>query len=149
EHDVNVFANRHAGCGLISELGVERKTQFAEEIYRLPLTGRLTKIFWAMCSPLEIVSTHLQQYVERKKGESTPNREIQVCPQERKSRPTWGGVLNILAELLKRDGRSGQNITMLVYPTPEVLVWPAAMIVWGPGFTTAGHRHHCVQLLMA
>jgi len=23
------------------------------------------------------------------------------------------------------------------------------MIVWGPGFTTAGHRHHCVQLLMA
>src|SRR5262249_5505233 len=36
-----------------------------------------------------------------------------------------------------------------VYPTPEVLVWPAAMIVWGPGFTTAGHRHHCVQLLMA
>jgi AraC-like DNA-binding protein len=23
------------------------------------------------------------------------------------------------------------------------------MIVWGPGFTTAGHRHHCVQLVMA
>jgi AraC-like DNA-binding protein len=23
------------------------------------------------------------------------------------------------------------------------------MIVWGPGFTTAGHRHHCVQLIMA
>jgi len=23
------------------------------------------------------------------------------------------------------------------------------MIVWGPGFRTAGHRHHCVQLVMA
>jgi AraC-like DNA-binding protein len=23
------------------------------------------------------------------------------------------------------------------------------MIVWGPGFTTADHRHHCVQLVMA
>src|SRR6516225_273294 len=84
------------------------------------LTGRLTKIFWAMCSPLEIVSTHLQQYVEREKGESTPNREIQVCPQERKYRTISGGVLNILAELLKQDGRSGRNITMLVYPTPEM-----------------------------
>jgi AraC-like DNA-binding protein len=38
---------------------------------------------------------------------------------------------------------------MLVFPTPGALVWPAAMIVWGPGFTTAGHRHHCVQLVMA
>jgi AraC-like DNA-binding protein len=27
--------------------------------------------------------------------------------------------------------------------------WPAVMIVWGPGFTTAAHRHHCVQLLFA
>ena len=26
--------------------------------------------------------------------------------------------------------------------------WPSAMIVWGPGFKTAAHRHHCVQLLM-
>ena len=38
---------------------------------------------------------------------------------------------------------------MLVLPTPGALAWPAAMIVWGPGFTTAGHRHHCVQLVMA
>jgi len=38
---------------------------------------------------------------------------------------------------------------MLIHPTPGRLVWPAAMIVWGPGFTTAGHRHHCVQLVMA
>jgi AraC-type DNA-binding domain-containing proteins len=28
-------------------------------------------------------------------------------------------------------------------------VWPAAMIVWGPGFRSAAHRHHCVQLVMA
>jgi hypothetical protein len=33
---------------------------------------------------------------------------------------------------------------MLIHPNPGALVWPAAMIVWGPGFTTAGHRHHCV-----
>lgn len=26
--------------------------------------------------------------------------------------------------------------------------WPAAMIVWGPGFTSATHRHHSVQLIM-
>jgi AraC-like DNA-binding protein len=38
---------------------------------------------------------------------------------------------------------------MLVHPKPGALVWPAAMVVWGPGFTTAGHRHHCVQLVMA
>jgi AraC-like DNA-binding protein len=38
---------------------------------------------------------------------------------------------------------------MLVHTSPGALVWPAAMIVWGPGFTTAGHRHHCVQLVMA
>ena len=38
---------------------------------------------------------------------------------------------------------------MLVLPTPGALLWPAAMIVWGPGFTTSGHRHHCVQLVMA
>ncbi len=38
---------------------------------------------------------------------------------------------------------------MLIHPNPGAHVWPAAMIVWGPGFTTAGHRHHCVQLVMA
>src|SRR5215471_1034922 len=38
---------------------------------------------------------------------------------------------------------------MLVHPTPGALVWPAAMIVWGPGFTTASHRHHSVQLVMS
>ena len=38
---------------------------------------------------------------------------------------------------------------MLIHLIPGRLVWPAAMIVWGPGFTTAGHRHHCVQLIMA
>jgi AraC-like DNA-binding protein len=26
--------------------------------------------------------------------------------------------------------------------------WPPAIIVWGPGFATAPHRHHSVQLLM-
>jgi AraC-like DNA-binding protein len=27
--------------------------------------------------------------------------------------------------------------------------WPPVMFVWGPGFTAAAHRHHCVQLLFA
>jgi AraC-like DNA-binding protein len=31
---------------------------------------------------------------------------------------------------------------------PGVAAWPAALIVWGPGFTSTAHRHHCVQLLM-
>jgi len=38
---------------------------------------------------------------------------------------------------------------MLVHPNPGRVVWPAAMIVWGPGFTSAGHSHHSVQLIMA
>ena len=38
---------------------------------------------------------------------------------------------------------------MSVDPTLGALGWPAAMIVWGPGFTTTGHRHHCIQLVMA
>jgi AraC-like DNA-binding protein len=38
---------------------------------------------------------------------------------------------------------------MLIHPTPGRLVWPAAMIVWGPGFISARHSHHCVQLVMA
>ncbi len=32
--------------------------------------------------------------------------------------------------------------------TSGALVWPAAMIVWGPGFTAGRHSHHCVQLVM-
>ena len=38
---------------------------------------------------------------------------------------------------------------MLLHAVPGSLVWPAAMIVWGPGFISASHRHHCVQLVMA
>lgn len=38
---------------------------------------------------------------------------------------------------------------MLISLTPGALAWPAAMIVWGPGFTSTLHRHHCVHLLMA
>jgi AraC-like DNA-binding protein len=37
---------------------------------------------------------------------------------------------------------------MLPFTAPGMAVWPAAMIVWGPGFTSAAHRHHCVQLVM-
>jgi len=38
---------------------------------------------------------------------------------------------------------------LLIRPPPGALVWPAAMIVWGPGFISAAHRHHSVQLVMA
>src|SRR4029453_7233836 len=31
----------------------------------------------------------------------------------------------------------------------DIAPWPPAMIVWGPGFAAAAHRHHCVQLLFA
>jgi hypothetical protein len=38
---------------------------------------------------------------------------------------------------------------MLVAAAPCALLWPAAMILWGPGFRASRHKHHCVQLLMA
>src|SRR5262249_53046342 len=38
---------------------------------------------------------------------------------------------------------------MLISLAPGALAWPAAMIVWGPGFTSTLHRHHSVHLLMA
>src|SRR5262245_34511454 len=38
---------------------------------------------------------------------------------------------------------------MLIHTRPGTLAWPAAMIVWGPGFKATRHRHHCIQLLMA
>ena len=38
---------------------------------------------------------------------------------------------------------------MLIGLMPGALAWPAAMIVWGPGYTSTLHRHHCVHLLMA
>jgi len=34
-------------------------------------------------------------------------------------------------------------------PDESVLVWPAALILWGPGESSSLHRHHCVQLLLA
>ena len=37
---------------------------------------------------------------------------------------------------------------MLLRTMPGLGTWPAAMIVWGPGFTSTAHRHHCVQLVM-
>jgi AraC-like DNA-binding protein len=37
---------------------------------------------------------------------------------------------------------------MLVRTAQGLAAWPAALIVWGPGFRSTAHRHHCVQLLM-
>jgi len=38
---------------------------------------------------------------------------------------------------------------VLVSVTRGACLWPAAMITWGPGYRSARHRHHCVQLVMA
>jgi hypothetical protein len=38
---------------------------------------------------------------------------------------------------------------MLVRALPCALLWPAAMIVWGPGLVSARHKHHSIQLVMA
>jgi hypothetical protein len=38
---------------------------------------------------------------------------------------------------------------MLVTPAPCTLLWPAAMILWGPEFTCSSHSHHSIQLIMA
>jgi AraC-like DNA-binding protein len=38
---------------------------------------------------------------------------------------------------------------MLVTAAPCALLWPAAMVLWGPGFISSTHTHHSVQLLMA
>lgn len=46
------------------------------------------------------------------------------------------------AKILKEIG------LVIAHPNPGAWVWPAAMIVWGPGFTSARHSHHCVQLVM-
>src|SRR5262245_53511188 len=37
---------------------------------------------------------------------------------------------------------------MLVSLTRGACLWPAAMISWGPGYASAEHRHHAVQLVM-
>jgi AraC-like DNA-binding protein len=37
---------------------------------------------------------------------------------------------------------------MLIDLAPGAAVWPAAMMMWGPGYHTTAHRHHCVQVLM-
>lgn len=38
---------------------------------------------------------------------------------------------------------------MLISAAPGALLWPAAMIVWGPGYVSSLHAHHCLQLVMA
>jgi AraC-like DNA-binding protein len=38
---------------------------------------------------------------------------------------------------------------MLISAIPGAILWPAAMIVWGPAHASSGHAHHCVQLVLA
>jgi len=37
---------------------------------------------------------------------------------------------------------------MLISAVPGAVLWPAAMIVWGPAYASSGHAHHCVQLVL-
>ena len=37
---------------------------------------------------------------------------------------------------------------MPIHARQGIAPWPPVLMVWGPGFKTAAHRHHCVQLLM-
>jgi hypothetical protein len=36
---------------------------------------------------------------------------------------------------------------MLIDLAPGTVVWPAAIMIWGPGYHTTAHRHHSVQLM--
>jgi AraC-like DNA-binding protein len=38
---------------------------------------------------------------------------------------------------------------MLIHLAPGGVVWPAAILMWGPGYNVTAHRHHSVQLIMA
>jgi AraC-like DNA-binding protein len=60
-------------------------------------------------------------------------------------------VLNeMAAKLVSGSARyRGRMLTMLISAAPGALLWPAAMIVWGPGYASSGHAHHCVQLVLA
>src|SRR4030095_177775 len=51
--------------------------------------------------------------------------------------------------LIEQSDAVQRSTPMLVNAAPGALLWPAAMIVWGPGFVSAAHRHHSVQLVMA
>jgi AraC-like DNA-binding protein len=57
--------------------------------------------------------------------------------------------LNVLAGVLLVPSAHGRIRTMLIHTTPGAIAWPAAMFVWGPGYSATAHRHHCIQLVMA
>jgi AraC-like DNA-binding protein len=38
---------------------------------------------------------------------------------------------------------------MLLSATPGSLSWPAALVVWGPGYWSSLHKHHSIQLVLA
>lgn len=50
---------------------------------------------------------------------------------------------------LRKCQHGCQTRLMLLRLKPGMAPWPAAMVVWGPGFTSTQHRHHCVQLVLA
>ena len=47
------------------------------------------------------------------------------------------------------SGAAHGRIGLCSYPPFRAMAWPAAMIVWGPGYRATAHRHHCIQLVMA
>src|SRR5262245_53622128 len=73
EHGANVFADDHAGWGLISELGLNAKPNLAEEIHRLLQISyrQIDENLLGHWFSFGNCCTDLQQYVEREPGEST------------------------------------------------------------------------------
>ena len=51
--------------------------------------------------------------------------------------------------LIEKLNRVAKSETLLFNAAPRVLCWPAALIVWGPGFFSVKHKHHSVKLVMA
>ena len=47
------------------------------------------------------------------------------------------------------SGAAHGRIGLCSYPPFRAMAWPAAMIVWEPGYRATAHRHHCIQLVMA
>jgi AraC-like DNA-binding protein len=55
--------------------------------------------------------------------------------------------MNELAGRCRRRGWASQYVTVNPYPL-GVATWPAAMIVWSPGFTSTPHQHPAMQLVL-
>src|SRR5262245_35973683 len=56
-------------------------------------------------------------------------------------------VRAVMNELATRAAGRYMDVTVNPYPL-GVATWPAALIVWSPGFTSTPHRHPAMQLVL-